>query len=215
MKLARTTDIYKEGAYLSGEMLVINKKRYSVDQLDTLPPDLNPRLTSIQKIGQTTFFYSRHSPLSNHFMGAPFTIGHTMYCCTEQRYFAAKADYLGDDERLAAIMLEREPQQILSEGKKIVAKNLNKWEDVEVHEMLTANRAKYIQNAGVRATLMSTKDTSLAEASQFDGHWGIGMKIGHEDLENTNKWGLNLMGGILETLRAEFRIKGPSHMDKK
>ena len=146
-------------------------------------------------------------------MGAPFTIGHTTYCCTEQRYFAAKADYLGDEDRVTAIMQEREPQKILSEGKKIVATNKKNWADVEVKEMTDANRAKFLQNAGVRAALLATQDTALAEASQFDGHWGIGMKMGHENLENNTKWGTNLFGGVLELLRSEFRTLEPGFMD--
>ena len=213
MKLARSIEGYQGKTYMAGDRLVVNKKKYSIDQLEELPADLNPRLTSTQTVNNMTFFFSRHSPLSNHHP-APFRILGTMYSCSEQRYFQRKAEYLGDDMAKDAVMAERDAKAVLNAGKKIVNKNKKCWEDVEVKEMTDACRAKFAQNPKARAALLATEHTELAECSPFDGHWGIKMRMTDPEKTNKQKWATNLMGGVLSLLREEFRVKEPDQMQQ-
>jgi hypothetical protein len=177
MKKARTIEAYKKSAFIVGDKLVINKVKYSVDKLDELPHDLNPVTTSTRTEGGLTCFYSKNSPFSNHFMGAPFYMGQDLYSCTEQRYFVAKAEYLGDENAVDSIMAAVEPYLILDAGKKITNRNKKDWSDEEVHAMTEANRHKYEQNAGVRSALLATAGTRLVECSPFDDHWGVGVSL--------------------------------------
>jgi ribA/ribD-fused uncharacterized protein len=206
MKRAKSIDTY-ESAYMVGDKLVINKVKYNADNLDALPNDLNPKVTSTQQVDGVTYFYTRNSPLSNHYMGAPFMMGETIYSCSEQRYFVAKASYLEDFDRIDGIMSEVEPHKILEEGKKIVNKNAKDWTDVEMHEMTVANRHKFDQNAGARAALMATWGTKLAECSPSDIRWGIGHAMHSKDRLNQMKWGANQMGAVLTILRDEVHAK--------
>jgi hypothetical protein len=215
MKKARTIDAYKKSAFIVGDKLVINKVKYSANKLDDLPQDLNPKAQATRYMDNLTCFYSRHSPFSNHFMEAPFNIGEVMYMCTEQRYFCAKAEYLGDDHAIDAIMAAVEPHLILDAGKKIVNRNKKDWADEEVHAMTEANRYKYAQNGGVRAALMATAGTRLIECSPFDDHWGVGVSLDNIGKVKEINWGSNLLGECLSVVRQELLDKADADMDQK
>jgi hypothetical protein len=203
MKLAKTLNDYKQCTYLQGDKLIINHKKFTVDTLDELPLDLNPSHTSTKVVGETTYFFSKFSPLSNHFP-APITIGPTTYNSTEQCFFAAKARYLGDKDRLISIMLEQDAGKALMESKKIVNMNNKDWAEVEYVEMKNANRYKYQQNPGARATLLATKLNRLAECSPHNRKWGIGWSLSSEEKLDQHGWGDNWMGDILQELRLEL-----------
>jgi ribA/ribD-fused uncharacterized protein len=211
MKMAKSIKAYEEGTYLSYDKLVINKHRYSVNQLEELPIDLNPRLTSTQTIDNMTFFYSRNSPLSNHYI-APFIHGTKSYTCSEQAYFAAKAEYLNDEMGLTGVMAERDPRAVLEAGKKIVNRNNKDWAKMEVEAMTRANRAKFLYNPKARAVLLATGDSKLAECSPHDGHWGIKMDMSNPEKVQEGLWATNLMGQVLTFLRQEFQTKAPGNM---
>jgi hypothetical protein len=207
MKKARTINAYKESTYLVGDKLVINKVKYTIDKIDELPHDLNPRTTATQSLNDMTLFYTKYSPFSNHFMESPFRMVDTIYSCTEQRYFVAKAEYLGDDEAIEGIMAAIEPHEILTAGKKITNRNGKDWSNEEVHAMTEANRHKYNQNSGVRTALLATENTRLFECSPYDDHWGTGVSI--DDMGKTNEQllGTNLMGQVLSTIRLELQLQ--------
>jgi hypothetical protein len=203
MKTARGMNDYKEGTYLAGDKLVIKGKKYSADNLEELPQNLNPRNTSTVEEQGTTFFYSRHSPFSNHFP-APFTIGKSTYCCSEQCYFASKAEFLGDLEQLDIIMQQVDGRDSLTEGKKIKNMNKKNWEEAEEEAMKRANKAKYDQNPGLLTNLMATKQSHLAEASPHDRKWGIGYAINNEEKTQHLLWGDNKFGHVLMSLRSDY-----------
>jgi ribA/ribD-fused uncharacterized protein len=128
----------------------------------------------------------------------------TVFNCTEQCYFTAKADYLEDPKRKEEIMREDDPVKILHAGKRVVNNANKNWADVEQEVMLKVNREKYAQNYGVRAALMATQGTKLAEANPHCTHWGIGVSILSEEREKSPTWGKNLMGEILMKIRDEI-----------
>ena len=170
--------------------MVVNKKRHGVENIDELPVNINPRHTSTKQLGDTTYFFSRFSPLSNHF-AVPIKMGPTVFNCTEQCFFAAKADYLEDPVTKLEIMQEEDPVKILHAGKRIVNNSHKDWADVEQGVMLNVNREKYMQNYGVRAALMATQGTKLAEANPHCSKWGIGFSILSEQKEKSPTWGQN------------------------
>jgi ribA/ribD-fused uncharacterized protein len=204
LKLARSITTYETGSYLAGDRLVINKKKYSVENMEDLPADLNPRLTSTVVVGDTTYFYTKHAPFSNHYP-ASFKMGSSVYCCSEQAYFAAKAEYWGDFDQLQVIMKQKDGGQSLTEGKKIKNMTGKNWEDVEFESMKKVNREKFKQNPTLRAILLGTTTPKIAEASPRCQRWGIGFPLNGPQKEQHMLWGDNKMGKVLVFLRSEFQ----------
>jgi hypothetical protein len=203
LKVARAIPKYKGIVFLNGDRLTVDKRTYTADTIHELPQDLNPILTATQRSEHTTLFYSRHSPFSNHFTKAPFTLGNTSYSCTEQFYFSQKADRMKDKAQYLAVMAEKDPALILKEGKKIKNMSGIVWEDEARNVMKTGNKAKYVQNTGVRASLLSTGNSIMGESSSTDDWWGTGFSLTHPDRNNTDLWGQNVMGLILMEVRNE------------
>jgi hypothetical protein len=202
MKLARSIDTY-QSAYLSGEYLVIDKKRYTEKTMKDLPPDLNPINTSTKVINKVTYFFTKNSPLSNHFK-ASFSLGTDTYNCSEQRYFARKALLWGDESRYREIMAAQEPHKILDAGKRIVNYSEENWDTVAEYEMKEAIRGKFTQNEALKKFLLDTAGTEIAEAS-YNETWGIGTSLKLAGTENRQLWSHNLMGKCLMELRQDFQ----------
>jgi ribA/ribD-fused uncharacterized protein len=208
LKRAKKMEKYKKGAYMLGDKLVIEQRKYTVDTIRELPDDLNPWETATETIDNLTFFFTKFSTFSNHYCGAPFRIGRFTYRCTEQRYFSEKAKYLGDEYRYDQIMAEKDPAIMLAHGKKIENITGKDWSDVDYDKMLQANREKFQQNTNALIELLETGTNRLAECST--NKWGIGYAMDDVNKTMTTNWGTNLMGQILELLRLELRPMGPT-----
>jgi ribA/ribD-fused uncharacterized protein len=205
LKKAKSIDKYRKCSYMVRDKLIVDQKGYTVETIHTLPADINPIQSATQSDGTTTYFYTKWSPFSNHFPAAPFRLANRNYSCTEQRYFARKAQFHGDEDRFHQIMAEKDAAKILDIGKKIEEAPGKNWENVEYNEMMNANRAKYEQNNGVMSALMATGTQNLAECSKWDSKWGLGIAIDNPD--RSNGLGQNFMGKLLAELRDEFRAK--------
>ena len=71
--------------------------------------------------------------------------------------------------------------------------------------MKDGNRAKFTQNAELRALLLATRGTTLVEASPYDRIWGIGLAATDPRAHDPKTWrGQNLLGKILTELRDEL-----------
>jgi hypothetical protein len=216
VKTARTIEKYKGKVFLNGDKLTVDKKKFTVETIEHLPEDLNPRKNATKEVDNVTYFFSRWSPLSNHNLEAPFRIGDFVYSCTEQRYFAQKADHLGDELNRDKILKERDPAIILGLGKKLIQYNPKaNWEAIEVQRMTEANREKFLQNSKAMAALMATKSTTLAEASPHCRRWGIGYAIHDPARKQRQNWGNNQQGELLMFLRAEFREMNKMEIEQK
>jgi ribA/ribD-fused uncharacterized protein len=207
LKKAKSIEGYKKGAYMIQDKLMIDKKKYTLETINTLPNDLNPHMTATQEIDDMTFFFTKYSVLSNHYRGACFELDHNMYCCTEQRYFSRKADFLGDKKRDIEIMATKDPKVILDAGKKIENFSGEDWEPIQFNEMLEANRAKFSQNGSALMALLNTESTHLAECCPGKSRWGIGYSMDDPARLSRKDWGTNLQGQVLEILRNEFRLQ--------
>ena len=189
---------------MNDDKLSINRKQYSVNNLEDLPKELNPAKISTQTVGEVTIFFTRDSPLSNHYMGAPFEVLGKKFSCTEQCYFYTKAMEYGDEYIAKEIMKQSDPAEMMRLGRRATNHNKTKWNDREVQVMKQANQAKYDQNEGVRKVLLATGTTKLGEASsgsKSGKFWGTGFSLTHKDRLNTNKWYTNKMGDILSEIR--------------
>lgn len=136
-------------------------------------------------------FYSKCGEwecLSN-FWAAPFDLDGRTWQTVEHYFQAAKTDDVAEIEK---VQNAATPAKAKAAGRKV--KLRPDWEAVKESVMLRALRAKFEQNAPLRATLLSTGDAVLKEAAPRDYHWGIG-RTGS---------GKNRLGVLLMQVRSEL-----------
>ena len=128
------------------------------------------------------------------------------YCCMEQFMMANKALLFRDEEIYEKILQSNDPKQMKALGRKV--KNFDEivWNEIKYTIVLNGNYLKFSQNPELREFLLSTGDSVIAEASPYDGIWGIKMKQTDENILNPLKWrGENLLGFALMEVRDEIR----------
>ena len=202
-KLPKDMEDYREDTFQNEGPLPINKKGYGVHPLKDVPENLKTENTCTQRHGNVTIFYTRNSPLSNHYMGAPIEIRGTIYNCNEQYYFARKAQVYGDDKAYNDIMKATDPAQMLKTGRRAINMNNVDWKTMNVAIMKEANVSKYTQNQETRKFLLDTRLTLLGESSARNKFWGTGFSLSHKDRANPSLWAPNgnKMGEILTEIR--------------
>ena len=134
-----------------------------------------------------------------------WSAAHT-YCCMEQFMMAGKAKLFGDEEILEEILQCSDPKKIKALGRKVRNFDEAVWNEVKYSIVLNGNYLKFTQNPELREYLLATGDRVLAEASPYDGIWGIKMGKSDENAFNPLKWrGENLLGFALMEVRDEIR----------
>lgn len=80
------------------------------------------------------------------------------------------------------------------------------WNKRREKIVLFGAREKFNQNPDLKETLMNTGDTHMIEAAPRDSIWGIGLSEYDAKRTPPEQWpGLNLLGKVLNTLKAEFK----------
>lgn len=124
----------------------------------------------------------------------------------EQYMMAAKAELFGDREILTQILQCRDPKQIKALGRKVQGFDSALWDKYKYSIVLNGNLCKFSQNQELKDFLLSTGDCVLAEASPYDGIWGIRWSADAPEAEEPLKWrGQNLLGFALMEVRDELR----------
>lgn len=119
---------------------------------------------------------------------------------------AEKARLFGDKEICAKIMESTEPNKIKALGRKVKNFDQAVWDACKYSIVLNGNYLKFIQNPKLKEFLLSTGDKVLAEASPYDGIWGIRMGEKSPNVRNPMEWqGENLLGFALMEVREELR----------
>ncbi len=141
----------------------------------------------------------------SQFHPARFTVDGLDYICGEQFMHAGKARLFGDTAMAERIMRSDSPHEHKLMGGRVSGFVQEIWDEHRFALVLTGNRAKFGQNAGLRRRLLDTGDAILAEANPKDYIWGIGLS---EDdpaaLDPANWQGLNLLGQVLMQVRSEL-----------
>lgn len=135
---------------------------------------------------------------------AEIYIGGIKYINCEQYMMASKAMLFGDKEVYEKIMKEINPAKIKKLGKEVRNFDERKWNLHKYRIILEGNFAKFSQNDDLLSLLFETEDAILAEASPYDRIYGIGMKADNPDVEDTYKWGENLLGSAIMAVRNMF-----------
>jgi hypothetical protein len=198
---------FKSRTFINGDRLTINGVHYTVDNLDKLPKELDPRYIATRTDGKATVFFSINSPLSNHHP-AKMNVEGIDYSCNEQYYFAKRAEAMGDEVIQDRVMNQSSPREMLKHGRKAV--NHKPELDIEKEEykiMARGVKEQFSQNAQLKSFLLDTAGTSIGESSKSNTRWGTGLHLHHKDCFDTNRWATNLLGEIL-VLQRELFING-------
>ena len=100
------------------DKLYINHQKYSVDNIDKLPEHLRPSRIFTPMNENRVLFFTKNSPLSNHYPSTFKCNGET-YNCSEQYIMACKARLFNDQECVAKIMQEEDPVKQKRLGKSV------------------------------------------------------------------------------------------------
>lgn len=137
---------------------------------------------------------------------ADFESNGTKYCCMEQFMMAGKAELFGDEEILEEILKCKDPKKIKALGRKVKGFDEAKWNKYKYAIVFQGNLLKFSQNPELKEFLLKTGDKVIAEASPYDGIWGIRMAATHEHAKNPTKWrGQNLLGFALMEVRDSLK----------
>ena len=192
----------KKSAFLRVDKIVIEKKTYTVDNLSTLPQELNPaKLATVSVNDDLTVLSCASSPLSNSQHSA-FELNGQMFFHNEQYFQYNKARVNDDLDTSRKVLAEKVPAKCKQLGDKVKVINSDKWEAESLQIMYKGCKAKFEQNRNLRQFLMSTGTTNLVEGRN-DPFWGAGKWI--SDLEKDPKFqGSNHLGKILMDIRRGF-----------
>ena len=140
-------------------------------------------------------FYSKipaYREFSNFFPSA-FDLDGKRWPTTEHYFQAQK--FTATPEYQEEIRLAKTPEKAKSLGASREKPIRDDWDQVREDVMKKALKAKFTQNADLKAMLLSTGNRPLVEANPTDSYWGYGR----------TKKGKNRMGILLQQLRDELR----------
>ena len=194
---------------LNSDKLYINNQLFTTETLHLLPTSLKPENIAVREIEDHIFFFSGHTPLSNHFPSS-FTIEGINYSHSEQYIQSQKAKLFQANEVATNIMKSTNPVEMKHLAAKIPNFNKERWEEHSPQIGYDAILNKFDQNIKIRNILTSTGEKVLVEASPYDKWWGIGLSKDFDQImAKKSTWGHNLQGQILMKVRSKF-VEQPS-----
>ncbi|MGN0978144.1 MAG: NADAR domain-containing protein [Faecousia sp.] len=139
-----------------------------------------------------------------------FTLEGKRYCCPEQYVLEQKALLSGDMQTAGRILSAkdcRELQMFENTGNNVDPRT---WDGFRQIVAYRASLAKFRQNPELGEKLLATGDALLAECSESDPIWGIGLALEDAAAEDPGQWqGQNLLGFALMAVRDALRSNSP------
>jgi hypothetical protein len=197
---------YRHGdrrARLVVDKLIINGRVYTVDTIDRLPEHLQPSLLASPSQDDTLVFFTKASPLSNHYP-CKFVVDKTQYNCMEQFLMNAKALHFSDTHMASKIMGTSDPVAQKGFGKQVVDFDRQDWQNVVPDILNRGVLAKFTQDITCKEFLQNTGVKIIGEANPNDRFFGIGIRLGDDNVWNRDRWAHNLLGKCLMEVRNEL-----------
>ena len=175
LRLAKTLPEYKDNTKLTGDKLMINGAKYSVDDLHWLPAGLEAYCVAEKNDVDTIVFHGELSPYSN-FHPSPFTIGDHTFHSAEQWIQYQKSLMFGDSYTANLILRTDSAIEAKRLSHKITGVDHIRWKLDDYKKCVTGIMAKFDQNPLLKSMLLSTKPKLLVEATT-DKLWGTGVGL--------------------------------------
>ena len=153
--------------YLKQDKLSFKGKWYTVDELENLPTVFSPSELNIPQKNDVAAFFSRRSPLSNHYK-CDFKVKGEAYNCLEQYLMIQKATLFGDQQSVVALAKEQNPVSQKRIGAKIANFRRDVWQAEAGKILYEGLCAKFSQNPILKKFLLETNETELVEANPRD-----------------------------------------------
>lgn len=203
-RVARMNPEYYGEVFIKDYKVYINEQGFGMGNIRDLPKELQPEHVYTPTSDDTVVFFTRYSPLSNHFR-SPFTLEDTSYSCVEQYLAQQKAILAGNEQLADRAMKSPDPAD-----HKVILNSLKKdtqdqWRTRAEEIIPKAVRAKFNQNPYLASFLVETFPRAIGEASA-DRVWGIGLKLEDKDVLVESAWEKegNLLGKTLAKVRQEL-----------
>jgi ribA/ribD-fused uncharacterized protein len=128
---------------------------------------------------------------------------------SEKIFMGLKGAAFHDLVALQNIRVASNPRDAKNAGRSVRNFSEEKWADLKVPAMMFALEIKFSACEEFRVALKESydKNETLVEASPDDKIWGIGFRAA-DALANKAKWGTNLLGECLMSLRRNhFKVR--------
>ncbi len=143
--------------------------------------------------------------LSNFYPVLFMVDGHT-FNWSEQYIMYQKALLFNDGYVADQILEASSPLVAKRLGRSVIPYDDKTWSENRHDLVVKGLYNKFQQNGRIRDVLLGTGDAILAECSSHDHLWGIGLYLGHPDVQDPKKWrGQNLQGQFLMKVREKIR----------
>ena len=145
---------------------------------------------------------------SNWYM-SDFVVDGIQFSSMEQFLMYQKAIVCHDDVRAKLILASDDLATVKKLGRQVTPYDGALWEGVRQVVAYRGLYAKFSQNDALRAALLATGDSILAECSATDPIWGIGIGMTDPDRFDRSKWnGQSILGYALMQVREALRHEG-------
>ena len=128
-KTAINHHLYKGKCKMEGEYIKIQGRRYGVNNLQSLPNDLNGFKCTSRENSETIGFYGELNPMSN-FYNCEFTVNKVRSHSSEQMIQFNKAKHFGDHVTMSQIMNADTPLECKQLSREIVNFDEDNWRQV-------------------------------------------------------------------------------------
>lgn len=199
----KAKDLYPQmNPKLQLDKIILGGKIYTQDNIHTIPhSELHPQSVFTPCQHGIQAFYTKYSPLSNHYP-CKFHLDGKTFSSAEQCLMYKKAMLFDDQHTADRILQTHDPAAVKSLGKSVSGFNKDIWIKNGPDCMFHAMTAKFSQNDKLKAFLKGTGKNLLVEASPNDKFWGSGVPLRSKDTFNKPKWtGTNIAGKTLEHVR--------------
>ena len=187
------------------DRMILGGRIYTVDNIQSIPvQELLPAYVFTPRAMGVTAFFSKSSPLSNHYP-APFIFEERKFHSSEQCFMFQKATYL----KIRKLQTEYCSQKLQSRqrriDKRITNFNNKLWHSVAEECMFKAVLSKFSQNEDLADFLRATGNTELVEANPSDTFWGAGMALRDKNIFCKEMWrGKNRAGMVISRMRSHL-----------
>ena len=203
-KAAKNHSAFKGRCTMEGEYLKIRGIRYSVDDINKLPEELNSFKCTSRETPDVLGFFGELNPLSN-FYNCEFHYQNLVFHSSEQLIQYNKAKHFKDNVTMAQILNASTPLECKRLAREIVNYNEDNWRMVVKNMCFEGLKEKFAQNPTLVETLLKTNNKTLVECS-FDRIWGNGIPLGDRSCMDRQKWyNVGILGEMLMEIRSQLR----------
>lgn len=199
-----TADKHKLNVKFKDDTLILNGTKYNVDNIKTLPSYLTPQASSTKETDSHIFFWTKHSPLSNHYP-AHVVVDNVHFKSAEHLIMHRKALLFKDTQTASKILKSKDAAEAKSLGKEVKGFDKTVWNRHSLDIVKSAVLAKFNQHDDLRSALLATGSKVLVEANPYDKFWGVGLRLSDPKILDPGQWqGKNNLGELLQKVRSHF-----------